>query len=146
MRQLTNENAEVVLAQTYEPYGEVLSSAGEGESSYAYAGEWTDMAGLQYLRAHYMNPAVGRFITRDIWAGDYNSPLSLNRWGYVQGNPVMYVDPSGNFPLSPPSPHPCMDGNCNQDIIDCGQKYPVSLNRNLLSSNTGITGVSGIIV
>ncbi len=95
MRQLTDGNAEVVLAQTYEPYGEVLSSAGEGESSYAYAGEWTDTTGLQYLRARYMNPALGRFTTRDTWAGDYNSPLSLNHWMYVQGNPVMYVDPSG---------------------------------------------------
>ncbi len=101
VRQLTDGNAQVVLGQTYEPYGEVLSSAGDGESSYAYAGEWTDTTGLQYLRARYMNPAVGRFITRDTWAGDYNSPLSLNRWGYVQGNPVMFTDPSGQISYMP---------------------------------------------
>ncbi len=44
-----------------------------------------------------MNLAVGRFITRDTFAGDYNSPLSLNRWMYVQGNPVMFTDPSGLY-------------------------------------------------
>ena len=99
VRQLIDGNAEVILAQTHEPYGEVLSSAGEGESSYAYAGEWTDTTCLQYLRARYMNPALGRFTTRDTWAGDYNSPLSLNRWGYVQGNPVMFTDPSGYISL-----------------------------------------------
>ncbi len=109
VRQLTDENAEVVLAQTYEPYGEVLSSAGDGESSYAYAGEWTDMTGLQYLRARYMWSAVGRFLTRDTWAGDYNSPLSLNRWMYVQGNPVMFTDPNGNRPsINIPI---CLDGD-----------------------------------
>lgn len=29
------------------------------------------------------------------WAGDYNRPLSLNRWNYVEGNPVNFTDPSG---------------------------------------------------
>ncbi len=95
MRQLTDGNAEVVLAQTYEPYGEVLTSAGEGESSYAYAGEWTDTTGLQYLRARYMNPAVGRFLTRDTWSGNFSNPLSLNKWVYVESNPINLVDPSG---------------------------------------------------
>jgi hypothetical protein len=32
-----------------------------------------------------------------MWGGDHNSPLSLNRWNYVQGNPVMYRDPSGQW-------------------------------------------------
>ncbi|MBK7450192.1 MAG: hypothetical protein IPJ47_12525 [Anaerolineales bacterium] len=33
-----------------------------------------------------------------MWGGEYNRPLSLNGWGYVEGNPVNYVDPSGNIP------------------------------------------------
>jgi hypothetical protein len=50
---------------------------------------------LLYLRARYYNPADGRFQSRDTWSGDYNNPLSLNRWMYVEGNPVNFVDPSG---------------------------------------------------
>lgn len=38
---------------------------------------------------------MGRFLTRDTWAGNYNRPLSLNRWNYTEGNPVNYTDPSG---------------------------------------------------
>ena len=30
--------------------------------------------------------------------GDYSDPLSLNRWAYLQGNPVRYTDPSGHIP------------------------------------------------
>ena len=30
--------------------------------------------------------------------GDYNRPLSLNRWMYVEGNPVNFADPSGLGP------------------------------------------------
>jgi hypothetical protein len=41
-------------------------------------------------------PGMGRFLTRDTWGGDANRPLSFNRWGYVEGNPIIYADPSGN--------------------------------------------------
>jgi len=41
---------------------------------------------------------MGRFLTRDTWSGDANRPLSLNRWGYVEGNPVLHTDPSGHDP------------------------------------------------
>lgn len=30
--------------------------------------------------------------------GDVNRPLSLNRWMYVEGNPINLTDPSGNTP------------------------------------------------
>jgi len=43
-----------------------------------------------------MDPGTGRFLTRDTWAGDYDDPMSLNKWMYVMGNPVMYTDPSGH--------------------------------------------------
>ena len=67
----------------------MLESIGVGESSYGFAGEWTDSTGLQYLRARYYNTGIGRFLTRDTWGGNYSDPLSLNRWAYVQGNPVI---------------------------------------------------------
>lgn len=33
--------------------------------------------------------------------GEFNRPLSLNRWGYGYGNPVKYTDPSGYYPACP---------------------------------------------
>jgi hypothetical protein len=41
------------------------------------------------------SPATGTFLTRDSWQGDYNRPLSLNRWNYVNGNPINLMDPTG---------------------------------------------------
>jgi hypothetical protein len=41
-------------------------------------------------------PETGRFLTKDSWLGDYNRPLSLNRWNYVEGNPINFADPSGH--------------------------------------------------
>ncbi|MBK8417475.1 RHS repeat-associated core domain-containing protein [Candidatus Villigracilis saccharophilus] len=56
-----------------------------------------DSTQLLYLRARYYNPADGRFTSRDTWGGDANRPMSMNRWGYVEGNPVNYFDPSGHI-------------------------------------------------
>jgi hypothetical protein len=49
-----------------------------------------------YLRARFYAPSMGRFLTRDTWAGDYDIPLSLNRWNYVLSNPINFTDPSGH--------------------------------------------------
>lgn len=54
---------------------------------------------MLYLRARYYSPNDGRFQSRDTWGGDYNSPMSLNRWNYTQSNPINYTDPSGNSPI-----------------------------------------------
>ncbi|MCC6300054.1 MAG: hypothetical protein IT314_12205, partial [Anaerolineales bacterium] len=59
-------------------YGEATLSAGNGTSPFAFTGEQVDVSGLTYLRARYYASGDGRFISRDTWMGDYNSPLSLN--------------------------------------------------------------------
>lgn len=96
VRQLVNGNADVTLTKSYDPYGNVVSSTGNGTSAFAYTGEQQDASGLTYLRARYYNPANGRFLSRDTWDGSYNSPQSLNRWNYTQSNPINYTDPSGH--------------------------------------------------
>ena len=63
---------------------------------------------LNYLRSRWYDPASGRFNTKDSWQGDYNRPLSLNRWMYVEGDPINATDPSGTTPYEPPSLDPCI--------------------------------------
>jgi RHS repeat-associated protein len=94
-------DGEISLAQSYDPYGTVTYTAGTSSTAYGFTGETMDANGLIYLRARYYNPADARFISRDTWAGDVNSPLSLNRWMYVEGNPVNLVDPVGHEGIPP---------------------------------------------
>ena len=89
--QLTDASGAITPAKSYAPYGEVTSNAGNGASAFAFTGEQTDPNGLTYLRARYYSGDVGRFLSRDTWGGDYNTPLSLNRWMYGYGNPVKYT-------------------------------------------------------
>jgi RHS repeat-associated protein len=69
--------------------------------------QYGDSTQLLYLRARHYSPTDGRFTSRDTWSGDVNRPLSLNRWMYGYGNPVKYVDPSGNVPCIPSSDYKC---------------------------------------
>ena len=98
VRQLTDSAGAVTLIQSYAPYGEVTQSVGASQTSYAFTGEATDANGLTYLRARYYDPQDGRFISKDTWAGDYNRPITLNKWQYAYNAPTLYTDPSGQDP------------------------------------------------
>jgi hypothetical protein len=50
-----------------------------------------------FLRARYYDIDLGRFITRDPFAGFMDDPQTLNRYIYGGDNPVNHSDPSGRF-------------------------------------------------
>jgi hypothetical protein len=54
---------------------------------------------LQYLRARYYGPDLGRFVSFDSFEADPSSPASLHKYLYANGNPVMNWDPSGKTTL-----------------------------------------------
>ncbi len=61
-----------------------------------YNGEqYSEASGLYYLRARYMDPSTGRFISMDAYAGELNNPVNTHKYLYANANPVMYSDPSG---------------------------------------------------
>jgi RHS repeat-associated protein len=101
VRQFVENNGEVALIKAYQPYGEVMDSAGSSVTSYGFTGEWLDETGLVYLRARYYAPGQGRFLTMDPWRGDLNRPNTLNPYLYASGNPLVFSDPSGKCPQPP---------------------------------------------
>ncbi|MCR5291724.1 MAG: hypothetical protein K6E28_02405 [Eubacterium sp.] len=61
-------------------------------------GVMTDSNGLYYMRARYYDTDIKRFINQDVLRGDITDSQSLNRYSYVQGDPVDYNDPFGLSP------------------------------------------------
>ena len=59
----------------------------------------TDDNGLYYMCSRYYNPEIKRFINQDILTGSIGNSTSLNRYSYVEGNPVSYTDPFGLSPF-----------------------------------------------
>ncbi|QCT01654.1 hypothetical protein E6C60_0934 [Paenibacillus algicola] len=47
------------------------------------------------MRARYYNPDIKRFMNRDVLRGEVSLGLSMDRFAYVTGNPVTFVDPLG---------------------------------------------------
>ena len=66
-------------------------------TSHLYSGEQTDPTGLQYLRARYYDPAIGRFNRLDPFAGNFEDPQSLHKYLYCHADPINGIDPSGEF-------------------------------------------------
>ncbi len=96
VRMLADNEGKVTDTYTYDAFGNLTASTGETENSFLYRGEQYDsFTGLYYLRARYMNPSTGTFITMDEYAGSIFEPVSLHKYLYANANPVMYSDPSG---------------------------------------------------
>jgi len=95
VRQLTDASGAVTYTRAYDPYGTVTTADGSSASTYGFTGEYTSN-NLVYLRARQYAPGMGRFLTRDTWAGNANSPMSFNRWNYTDSNPINHSDPSGH--------------------------------------------------
>jgi YD repeat-containing protein len=75
VRQVTDENAEVLSYYEFDPYGVPLSN--EAGDPYGYTGEWWEgEVGLLHLRARYYDPVTGRF---EAGAGDVHPGHAARR-------------------------------------------------------------------
>lgn len=85
-------------SQTYDAFGRALATSGTMAGPFGYAGEQTDPeTGLQYLRARYYDPDLGRFLSRDTLAVDPERVGTWHRYAYVGNDPVTFVDPTGHY-------------------------------------------------
>jgi len=96
VRQLANASRVVTLARSYDPFGNLLTGTPTA-TVFGYAGEQRDGMGLIFLRARFYDPVTGRFITRDPFPGILTNPQTLNPYVYVEGNPINWTDPTGQY-------------------------------------------------
>jgi len=100
VRFLTGASGAITDTYNYDAFGALVSSTGSTPNDYLFAGEQFDAnVGLYYLRARYMNPFNGRFVTRDTYEGTVFDPPTLHKYLYVANDPVNKTDPSGLIEL-----------------------------------------------
>ena len=95
---VTDADGEVTAKYNYSPYGELLEGEYNTNIPFLYNGQFgvmTDGNGLYYMRARYYNVDIKRFINQDVLIGTLERISSLNRFAYVEGNPVSFLDPFG---------------------------------------------------
>jgi RHS repeat-associated protein len=133
------------MTKAYDPYGSTLQTSGSNATNYGYTGEYTDPIGSIYLRARHYDTNTGRFFSRDTWGGNPYDPMSLNRWNYVSGNPVNYIDPTGLWRWWMPSDKiyhlPIENYYMGADIANRQLEYPIPLtpfrHPDMFNSSTG---------
>ncbi|OAS14692.1 polymorphic toxin-type HINT domain-containing protein [Paenibacillus oryzisoli] len=83
---------------SYDIWGNPLVVQESVPQPFRYSGEyWDDTTQLQYLRARWYDPSIGRFINEDTYEGQIDNPLTLNLYTYAANNPIKYNDPTGHF-------------------------------------------------
>ncbi|OPH47273.1 hypothetical protein BC351_12300 [Paenibacillus ferrarius] len=94
---LTDASGNTLNTYTYDMWGNPITTQETVAQPFRYSGEMTDSTtGLQYLRARWYDPSMGRFINEDTYEGQIDNPLSLNLYTYVMNNPLTHTDPTGH--------------------------------------------------
>lgn len=94
---LSDGSGNVTDAYAYEPFGNTTAE-GSSHNPFRFVGQYgvmDDGNGLHHMRARYYRPGLRRFVSLDALYGEVNDPMTLNRYQYVSGNPMVGVDPSG---------------------------------------------------
>ena len=91
---LSSSTGALAQTYTYDSFGNIANSSGSLTNFFRYTGREFDMeTGLNFYRARYDNPALGRFVSED--------PIGLaggiNLYVYANSNPVSLIDPLGLY-------------------------------------------------
>lgn len=95
---ISDTEGKIVGTVDYDEYGVILHQDKSIETRFLYNGQYgvqTDDNGLNYMRNRYYNPEIKRFMNRDVIVGNIEDSQTLNRYAYVNGNPITYNDPFG---------------------------------------------------
>ncbi len=108
-RLVTNSAGNQTGYHVYYPFGEEATAFDPTIDRMQFTGHERDlnsMAGgnpfaddLDYMHARFYNGQVGRFTSVDPIGGSLGAPQSWNRYAYVMGNPMNYIDPQGLWPV-----------------------------------------------
>ena len=118
VRLVTDQNGNIIARHDYLPFGDEIANSVAGRSgnfavaaniTQGFTGQESDGGNggtgwLDYFNARHMSAAIGSFTQPDpMQAGaDFLNPQSWNGYGYVLGNPLGLVDPSGMSTITNP--------------------------------------------
>jgi RHS repeat-associated protein len=104
-RQITDEDGMEVAFHTYYPFGGEATDPSQDDVQLKFTGHERDDNGsagagvLDYMHARYCSLNIGRFLSPDalpLTRSSRYDPRRWNRYAYAAGNPLKYVDPTGN--------------------------------------------------
>jgi len=98
---VTDSNFNPLDQMRYTPYGVGRDAGSNLGTDHLFTGQIEDQSiGLYWYATRAYDPTLGRFCCPDSIVPSPIDPQSLNRYSYVRNNPLIRVDPTGNWDLS----------------------------------------------
>ncbi len=95
-RLIFNDDGEQIASFDYDAFGQLLVESGPGLERSLFRDQHYDRdLSLYYLRARWMKPSHGRFVSRDPVDPIFSIPLTINRYIYAGNDPNNNIDPKG---------------------------------------------------
>jgi RHS repeat-associated protein len=89
-----------VAESRYYPYGEERwhwPEEGTLPTDYRFTGQQQDSAsGIYHMGARFYDPSLARWLSADTLVPESEKPQHFNRYSYVSGNPLAFIDPTGH--------------------------------------------------
>jgi RHS repeat-associated protein len=94
---VVNDQGLPVSRTEYLPYGETWFQEGENGHTPKYNSQELDTeSGLYFYNARHYDSEICRFVTADTIVDGVFDTQGWNRYMYVRGNPIRYMDPTGH--------------------------------------------------
>jgi RHS repeat-associated protein len=131
VRLVTDNGGNLVADYQYSAFGQPVAGKSPLENEFGYSGARRDDAlGLVAMGARIYDPLLGQFISADSIIPDAYRPQSLNRYRYVENDPINHWDPSGHMKASVElkkareaessfAPSEWDWKNCNNPFVEC---------------------------
>jgi RHS repeat-associated protein len=131
----TAENESTTGTQTYDAFGNAVSSTGTWAGPFQYGGPFgyqTDSdSGLKLLGHRYYDASTGRFLSKDV-AKD-----GRNWFAYCNSNPIAFADPDGLYDKRVEDIIRRRLGNKAADVYKSDKTYSERVHRRLGKEQTG---------
>jgi len=140
-RLVTDSSGNVAEQLGHYPFGESWYNT-SGDKLFFTTYERDAESGNDYAQARYSVSRLGRFSSVDPLAGHTANPQSLNRYAYVLGNPVNFVDPLGTCTNWDITSDPLSEGCMNQGFYGSGYGLTTECGQDGVITPCGITQAS----
>jgi RHS repeat-associated protein len=94
VRGIIDASQNIAATYSYDPFGVLMAKTGTLDQPYRFSTKgYDEKTGLSYYGYRFYSPVTGRWVNRD----PLGEKGGLNHYGFVQGNPSNFIDPSGEF-------------------------------------------------